>query len=695
MWVTANEIQNVGIFADYKNIRNVRDKLNQLADESQKRKRSDVKGKPPFEYHIDCLPETTRMALLQSIAKETASAEQSDTERTVSSDELWFEYDNSTDAQKERTVKAHQLCVTVRTFVKAGMSWLNAMKKVADESGVTVSRLKRYFYVKPALISNNIPERDWLAALLDKRGGNRQHAEIHPDAWALYVADYYRPEKPTHSECYRRLLLIAAQKGWDLPCIDTFKAHCARKIPYEVEKIKRDGLYAAQQSLVPAQRRTREGMHAMQRVSGDGHSFRVWCHLDDGSVIRPLVWVFQDVYSSMIVGYSIDVSENTEMLGIAVYNMISKYGIPQAFDLDNGSAALSEAMTGGMARPVIGGSNKGRKSRKFDRTEVDGLITSLGSTINWSSVVADTNGKNKGNARAKPVERLFHSKGGIGQFERHPAFDGAYTGESALSKPANVGTNTVNIDEFVALFDQWVAQWNSEKGRQTEIARGVHSYADVFSKSYENSAVAKPSDAQLAMCFLRTQKAVKVYDGGLVELNAGRYSKGKTNRYASELLYRFVGQKVNLRFNPYDLSQRVWAYEETGRLIGEIPVYGDVHYADLGAARRHSLKQSDALERAQWVASSVITKGIDEVADAHKALEHDETGLGCPAPMVTQMTPKLPRKLNDFPIEEEFKMAVGHDGPPAETFNLDDFETPEFAKALVSQPWASRKADEE
>lgn len=638
----------------------------------KKRKRS---GSKTFEYHIDCLPEETRMALLQQQAKEEAATAsvQPESIQDTSSEELWYEYELATDEQKVRTMQAHELCVRVRVYVEGGMGLTKALHQVADEAGTTYSRLHRYFYIKPGLRKFNIPTNDWLAALLDHRGGARFIATIPDEAWNIFLADYLRPEQPTATECYRRIANMAERKDWKLPSLCTFKNNLKRHVPYELLVLKRRGLFAAQQTLVPSQRRTRTGLHAMQRVSGDGHTCRVFCHLSDGTKLRPTIWVFVDAYSSMIVGYSVDVSENTEMLGVAIHRMVAKFGIPEIFDLDNGSAALSEAMTGRLSRPGRDGSGK-LKHRKFERSEVTGVITGLGSRVNWTRVEDDDNGR-KGNARAKPVERLFHSKGGFGQFERHPAFSGAYTGSSSSDKPSNYGSTTVPIELFVELLDQWVYQWNNETGRRTEMAKGVHSYAEVFERSYSISAVAKPTKPQLAMCLLRTKRAVVVHDGGLVELNAGRYSNRHTNRYRSQELYQHVGSRVILRFNPYDLTERVWAYTEKDQYICEVPIYGDAHYTDLSAARRHRLNQGEAVERAKWLGGEMITMDIDQVAEALKPQEHEKTDIGGAVPGVTEMIPNLPRAIDGFNFEEKRKRAVGHDTPPENDYSIFNDES--------------------
>ncbi|MDF5187258.1 DNA-binding protein, partial [Vibrio parahaemolyticus] len=72
MYVTAKEC--VGLPEMPSREHNVRNKLNKLAKDDQKRKRQGTKA---FEYHIDCLPAETRMALMQQIAKEEADKSQS------------------------------------------------------------------------------------------------------------------------------------------------------------------------------------------------------------------------------------------------------------------------------------------------------------------------------------------------------------------------------------------------------------------------------------------------------------------------------------------------------------------------------------------------------------------------------------------------------------------------------------------
>ncbi|MBE8578610.1 transposase domain-containing protein [Vibrio sp. OPT18] len=661
MFVTAKDC--LGLAGMPTRIHNVRNKLNKLALDHQKRK---CEGSKAFEYHIDCLPEEARLYLIQREAKEAAEVirvKSPEGNESISSDELWFDFDCSSDAKKDRATKRLKVCLFVKGLVENNNTKMKAaMREAAEFFGHSYGAVHRWFYIAPGLQKHRIPVEDWLAALVDKQGlAVTRFAEFSPEAWSFFKSDYLRPERPNHAECYRRLEQASSRNGWAIPCSATVKAWVKKHIPHEVIVLSRGGLFAAKQTLVPAQRRTREGLHAMQIVNGDGHELRIRTHLEEGgSVIRPTVWVFQDVYSSMIVGYSIDISENTEMLGIALYNMVSNFGIPSLFVLDRGSAALSDAMTGRMSRPKRG--KGGLVHKKFDNAEIEGAVTAMGSRVSWSKVEDDNVGR-KGNARAKPIERLFHSQAGIGQFERHPAFAGAYTGSSVADKPANYGETSVHIDLVVEMFSQWVAEWNEEEGRRAEMCRGIYSYKQVFEKSYAVSQIRKPTDVQLRLCLHRTRKAVTVHNGGLVELNAGRYSHGITNRYASRLLYEYIGAKVNLRFNPYNLANGVYAYSEDGKYIGPVPLEGDKAFDSISDSRHQSVRVDGVIESANFMKKQIVDLSLDEL-QKQAVSDKSSDELGGLVPGIAEMTPHLPRALEDFGYEEKVKRVVGHDTLP-------------------------------
>lgn len=234
------------------------------------------------------------------------------------------------------------------------------------------------------------------------------------------------------------------------------------------------------------------------------------------------------------------------------------------------------------------------------------------------------------------------------------------------------------IELVVELFAEWVQDWNNEEKRRTEMARGILSYSQVFEKSYSQEQIRKPTDAQLRLCLHRTYKGVTVHEGGLVELNAGRYSQGLTNRYRSEMLFQYIGETVHLRFNPYDLTQVVYAYTDKGEFIGEIPLYADAAFDDLSSARHHNLLQTDTVERAAWLKEQMVDLSNEELVAMTRSDEKPEP-LGGMVPSIQEMTPELARtpaqhRMSHTQNSEEFdglfesqatsKKAVGSDFEP-------------------------------
>lgn len=650
MYYTVKELAGVVCMPTQE--RNTRTALNKMfADkESLVRRR---KGGKALEYHIEGLPAETQRYLMQQYVLETTelvSAPIEVEENTI--DEKWYEFDNATTKQKSDAEERLKAALLVRGLVDSGKKKSAAIQIAVENSRFSYDTIRTWFYKKPGL--NKICTDDWLPNLLLLNGlkvGDAKRAEFSEEAQQFFKNSYLRPHV-TKTEAYRVTVRAALTNGWKVPSIDTVKRWCDANIPYELKVLLRDGKAAVNQRLVPPQRRTRMGMHALEMVSGDGHVARVQCELENGKIIRPMVWVFQDVYSSAIVGYSVDISENNEMLSIAIANMAMKYGLPRSFLFDRGSAALSDQVTGSMVKP----SKKKGKYKKFDSTELEGLLQTLGyssADINWTGVIEDNVG-NKGNARGKPVERAFHSKGGIGQFERHPSFEGCYTGSSVVNRPMDYegGKKGISFNLFCELFDDWVIEFNNVIGRRTEMGRGVKSYQEVFDESYAVSQIRKPTPEQLRLCLL-SKEMVMVRESGVFELMASKYkaktdSHYKTNRYQSPMLYDYIGERITIRFNPYDMHSEVYAYDKHGRLIGAIPMIEDAGFRSLSAKRMQALHQGEMKERVNLLAQQADLMDSEKFKNAIESLKHDKSELGSVVPGITEMIPSMPKALDSF-----------------------------------------------
>lgn len=651
--------------------RNTLTKLNKLAapEPHWRRKKTEGKG---FEYHIDCLPPETRAHLIHQQVGELKKGDVK-TRVEISSEELWLRYQETSEKKRETALRRFEQCLMVADLVeKQGASLNEAMGIVAEKTGTPFGTLKRFFYIKPGL--KRIERGDWLAALVDDAGINTKHrAELSPEAWAFFQGDYLRSDAPTVQACYERLKRAAKVTGWNVPHVDTLHNRIKTHIPVELRVAMRGGLFKAKQTLVPAQRRTRVGLHALEHVSGDGYTHNLWVALPNGQIVRPTTWFFQDVYSSMLLSYCVDVSENTDMLGLALHQMVSRYGVPKAFTFDRGSAALAQAMTGRMHRP----SGRDRKHKKFDSAEVDGAIRALGVTdITWTRVEADTAG-NKGNARAKPIERAFHGKSGMGEYiDKHPAFNLATVGDSVEKKPAHYSDaqqHAVPLATFLKVLAEEIEAWNSREGRRSEMARARGlSYQQVFEESYRQITVRKATEQQLLLCLMRTERC-KVNQGGLIELKAGQTPLGERNRYHSALLYPHIGTEVSLRFDPFNLHSGVYAYDQKGALIGLIPISEDVGYNDQRGARLQRLAQDEVMGRVELMqntAQMMTPADVAEVlAEAAQKRQEESSAVAGVGPALVEMMPELPRE----PEQMMFKRAAGCDTTPISPADGIDF----------------------
>ncbi|WP_108945597.1 transposase domain-containing protein [Shewanella halifaxensis] len=635
--------------------RNTRMTLNKLCESNcdWKRKREGTKA---FEYSIECLPIATKQHLLQQeaqkLAEEKVSTAASCSVSDLSKQDMWSDFESATDSVRKEAQRKLGVALHIKAFMNDGDSFSKAAASVSEKTGVAIETLRNWFYRSPKL--NQVDPSDWLAAFTSasiKKGVQGRRVEFSEEAKEFFKKDYLRPQT-TIASAHRLTVQVAEVYGWKVPSIGTVRAWVESNIPFELVVLYKEGKAAVRQTLVPPQRRTRKDMHAMEIVNGDGHTARVDCMLDNGSIIRPTIWVFQDVYSSAIVGYSIDVSENNEMLSIAIGNMIASYGLPKKWLFDRGSAALSDQVTGTMTKP-----NKKGKYKKFTTAKLEGLLQTLGyssADIHWSAVFADTVG-NKGNARAKPVERVFRDEDGIGVFERSRQFQGCYTGSGVYSRPADYegGKRGVPLRLFCELFDAWVAQYNAQKGRRTEMGGGTKSFQQVFEESYAVSQVKMPTQEQVRLCLLR-QETVTVQKSGLFELKASQYiskddSHYKTNKYQSDALYSYIGEQVSIRYNPYNMHSEVYAYELSGRFIGQIAMLEDAGFMSVSHKRLVNLKQAKlsermtALEQAYPLMDDAL---FDEMAASVRP--EKETGLGSVVPGISEMVPSLPRRIENL-----------------------------------------------
>ncbi len=208
-------------------------------------------------------------------------------------------------------------------------------------------------------------------------------------AWNHLASNYLRASGQSFRACYDATVEATEAHGWGpMPSYPTMKRRVDRELPTAVLIAAREGMDAATR-LYPAQTQDRSHFHAMEAVNSDGHVFDVFVKWEDGSIGRPALVGFQDLYSGFVLSHRISQIENKETVRLAIADMIESWGIPEHVYFDNGRAFMSKWITGGM---------KTRFRLKVKDEEPEGVLTKLGVKVH---AVRPYSGQ------SKPIERAW------------------------------------------------------------------------------------------------------------------------------------------------------------------------------------------------------------------------------------------------------------------------------------------------
>lgn len=504
-----------------------------------------VQGGQQRLYAMNGLPDAVALTIARKQRREqeqaVAAAQVADSNLQAKVDAQWRLWERVKGWRKRESERRHDALLAVDCIKReTGVSVSEARRRVAtlalesETKGRSVAALERY-----AKLVAGIPRHYWLAFLLPELKGAPSEVTIHPEAFAAFKGDWLRNEQPDAASCYRRVQRLATvHKEWlPLPSIWTFQRRLHDTVPHTAQVYMRKGAEALRK-LGPQIQRDRSELSALEVVNSDGHTVDVMVKYPDGTVGRPTILGWQDVYSSKLLSYRIGKSETGELVRLSFCDMVEKYGIPAHAHLDNGRAYASKSNTGGVPT---------RYRYKVKETEQLGVITRLDVKVHWTEPY---------NGKAKPIERCWRDV--ASDIVKRQEFNGAYLGKSPTDKPANYGKRVVPWEVFVRVFADGVAEYNARQGRQSEVAGG-RSFDEVFAESYAASKIRKATKAQLAMLLLASQVIRINPEGGFVTL-AG-------NRYWDEALCEHAGEHVELRFDADALHDCVHVFALDGTYL--------------------------------------------------------------------------------------------------------------------------------
>lgn len=537
-----------------------------------------------IEYHFSLLPQPAQIKLATVFSQVEEASEREQSKRSLTRLEMWSWYDALPDKKKDEAKKRAQVLDAVRALVAHGMGKALAVRQTASYFQVSISS----FYEWEDRVA--IQARpDWLPYLAPRHAGRAVTVDCDPAAWEMLKSDYLRPEAPTFLACFRRVERTAAEHGWTLPSQRTLQRRMDA-LPEALTVLAREGAEAAAR-MYPAQRRDRSGFHALEAVNADGHVWDVFVRWPDGTINRPMMCAFQDLYSGMIVSWRVDRSANKDAVRLAFGDLVEAHGIPDHCWLDNGRDFASKWLTGGTPN---------RYRFKVKEDEPDGIMTQLGVQIHWTTPY---------HGQSKPIERAFRDM--AGDVAKHPRFAGAYVGNNPTAKPDNYGSAAVPLDVFLSTLDEEIKAHNTRTGRKAATCAG-RSFRETFDASYAIAPIRKATEEQRRLWLLAAEGIRASSQNGEIALLG--------NRYWSDALLAFRGQKVVIRFDPQHLHLPLHVYRLDGAYAGAAPCIENTGFADTGKARTH------AQARASWL------KGEKMKLKAEKTLTAQQVAALLPEP---------------------------------------------------------------
>jgi hypothetical protein len=535
------------------------------------------------EYHLSVLPREAqaKLCLMLAVNPKVRDTLAPSDEAT---DARWAWFERQTTKKKDEAHRRLKVLQLVRDLSDNGMPKTAAVERACQLNGVGGAT----YYAWEKLV-HRVPRHHWLAFLAPRHAGQAgARVAFTEKAWEFIASDYLRLERPTVAACYRRLERAAAVHGWTVPCRMTVQRKLLA-LPPAMVTLARHGNEALKR-MYPPQERDRSAMHSMQVVNADFHTWDVFVRFPDGTIDRPAMIAFQDIYSGKILSWRLDRNPNKHAVRLAFGDLVEALGIPEQCVLDNGREFASKWITGGTPT---------RYRFKVKEEEPQGLLVSMGVEVHWATPYA---------GQSKPIERAFRDM--AGDTAKHPAFAGAYVGNKPTAKPENYGDAAVPFDTFLAVLQGEIAEHNARVGRQGGVCAG-RSFDAVFNESYATSVIRKASPDQRRLWLMAAEVRTVDRQTGQVELEG--------NRFWSSDLQELCGRKVVVRFDPQNFQAPLHVYRPDGMYLGAAPCI----------AKSEFINSDQAKQRASDVGA--YKKANKQLLAAHKKLTAAQVAALTPA----------------------------------------------------------------
>ncbi len=308
-------------------------------------------------------------------------------------------------------------------------------------------------------------------------------------------------------------------------------------------------------AMVKASRDT-GALRVMEIVMGDEHTFDCWVSLTmpNGKMkaVRPVLSAWIDVRSRTVMGDIICEHANSQVLKQSVLKMLYQEhgGVPRFLYVDNGKDYTGYAMTG-----------RNRKERygmelAFDE-DARGFYKSIG--IEDYHRAKPYEAWNKGE-----IERCFRTV--CDKFSRwFTSYTGTLTGSKTSAKvPKDIqkmleAGKLLTMEEFYQKWDEWL-HTKYERSASSALKKQGEKWLtpwDVYENAERYEKPAPPKS--YATILMMKEENVPVRNVGIVR---------RGYEYRADGLCDFIGQKVNIRYDPDDMA-KLYVFDLKGKRICE------------------------------------------------------------------------------------------------------------------------------
>ena len=565
-WWTAAEIASAAL----PGLPSRKNRVNELAEAEDWRGKGGMARKRAgkgggWEYHWHLFPKPTQTHL----QKKASPAPTSAATDPVLPAEQWRRFEMSRRTEKDKAAWRLAIIAEVERL-EATLGRQAAKELVADHEGITTRSIELYL----DLVRGVLPNHRLAYLVPSKPGQYARETSVQPEFMDLVKSDYLRPSEPALTAAHRRSTALAALQGIPAASERATRRAYKRTKSHLVETYARKGAKAASECY-PPQIRDRAALRALELGNSDFHRVDVFVKFDlvpgetERRIGRPQICGIQDSHSGMLLGYSISQEPNAETVLKTIASTVRKYGIFEEMHFDNGREYAAKEVSGKAANRFRG------KTRDDD---YEGALARLGCKVTFVKPYS---------GRSKPIERFWRDV--ASDLSKHPAFEGAYTGNSPSNKPSNYGTRTVDEAVFRRVAADVLHELNTRTGRRGDGMDG-RSFAQVFEESYAKAPIRKATEEQIREILLRTVRVKAGPDGRIRFLG---------NFYAHPWTRELAGQHLIARYDADDLMGGLHLYDLDDIALGHVECQQKTGYTDVVSAKRDQKRRKEvkALDR--------------------------------------------------------------------------------------------------